>query len=155
MRSGKSFCIFGGLLVLVATYFLTFSQWHMTYSYGLGLILNLGPIFEQGDIENIIIAIIFVIFLFSGFLLILGVKSRATAIIGSLFAIGMGIFIIYIHYEAVLSVPFSKFLFFTELPLVEGIYPLHIAIDRVGLGTYVLLGGGVIGLIGGILGTSG
>ena len=154
MRTGKIFCILGGLLVLVATYFLTFSQFHIAYSYGLGLIQNLGFIFEQGDIVNNLIAIVFVIFLFSGFLLIVGIRSRATAIIGSFLAIGMGIFIFYIQYEGILSVPFTKFLFFTELPLVEGIYPLHIAIDRVGLGTYVLLSGGVIGLIGGILGTS-
>ncbi|NVM17668.1 MAG: hypothetical protein HWN80_08115 [Candidatus Lokiarchaeota archaeon] len=154
MRTGKIFCIIGGLLVLVATYLLTFSQFHMTYTYGLGLIQNLGFIFGQGDIVDIIIAILFVIFLFSGFLLVIGVKSRATAIIGSFLAIGMSVYILYIHYYGIFSVFFTKFLFFTELPLVDGIYPLHIAIDRVGLGTYVLLSGGVIGLIGGILGTS-
>ena len=154
MRSGKNFCIFGGLLVLVATYFLTFSRFHMNYTYGLGLIQNLGFIFGQGDIVDIIIAIVFVVFLFSGFFLIIGVKSRAAAIIGSFLAIGMGVFIIYIYYYEYFSVFHIKFLFFSELPLVDGIYPLHIAIDRVGLGTYVLLGGGVIGLIGGILGTS-
>ena len=86
--------------------------------------------------------------------MIIGVKRRVAAIIGSFLAIGMGVYIIYIHYYGIFSVFFTKFLFFAELPLVDGIYPLHIAIDRVGLGTYVLLSGGVIGLIGGILGTS-
>ena len=154
MGAGKILCIIGGLLVLVATYILTFSQFFTAYSYGLGLIQNLGSIFAADDIVNIIFAIVFVIFLFSGFLLIIGVKSRATALIGSFLAIGMGVYIILIYNSVLPFEFFSKFLFFIKLPLVVGIYPLHIAIGNLGLGTYVLLGGGAIGLIGGIMGTS-
>ena len=84
MRLGKLFCYLGGILVIVSTYFLTFGQFFGGYFYGLGFLLNLGDIFSLADSIDMIIAIVLILFLLSGFIILLGVKSRILAIIGCL-----------------------------------------------------------------------
>lgn len=44
------------------------------------------------------------------------------------------------------------FLIFGDVPLIEGIIPFHLMLGPVGLGTYVLIAGGALGLIAGIMG---
>ena len=154
MRLGKLFCYLGGILVLVSTYFLTFGQFFGGYFYGLGFIINLGDIFTLADSVDMIIAIVLILFLLSGFLVLLGLKSRISAIIGSLLAISVGLYFILIQFVTLPPEVIQYAFFFLRLPLVDGIIPFHVAIGVGGLGTYVLFGGGIIGLIGGIIGTA-
>jgi hypothetical protein len=94
--------------------------------------------------------IVFIVFLLSGIFILLGVKSRILAIIGSLFAIGVGVYFMLVFY---LGVPFeiSQFAFvFLDFAIVEGILPLSFNFGTISVGPILLLGGGVIGLIGGI-----
>ena len=155
MRLGKLFCILSGILVLVSTYFLTFGQFFGSYFYGLGFLLNLGDIFSLADNIDMIIAIVFILFLLAGFFVLLGVKSRISAIIGSLLAISVGLYFVLVYYANLPPEIAHYANFFLRSPMVNGIIPFHVAIDVGGLGTYILFGGGIIGLIGGIIGTNG
>lgn len=101
-----------------------------------------------------IIAIFFILFLLSGFLVLFGVKSRLLAIIGSLLAISVGLYFTLILLGDLPPEITQYAFFFVRLPIVEGILPYHVAIDLGGLGTYTLLGGGILGLLGGIMGRS-
>ncbi|MHA1913985.1 MAG: hypothetical protein ACW986_11445 [Promethearchaeota archaeon] len=154
MGSGKVFCIIGGLAALLGVFLFSFSALIPGISlYGIGLLLNLASIFTSGEIVLIIVTIVFLIFMFAGLFIIIGVKSRGLAILGSLFAILLSVYILLV---IVVSLPpdFAQFiLIFLEQDLVDGIIPLSVPLGDLSLGTYLLLGGGILGLIGGIMGT--
>lgn len=160
MGAGKVFCILGGIVTLVATYLFTFGNsafYPGQYFYGIGLILNIPNLFQSGQVLYIIIAIIGIIFLISGILIILGVKSRALAIIGSIFAIFIGMYFILAIF-LVIPLEIGQFIgIFLNYELYIGILPYHVGLGltffgTVGLGSYLLVGGGILGLIGGIIG---
>ncbi|MFX0001362.1 MAG: hypothetical protein ACFE9Q_14360 [Candidatus Hodarchaeota archaeon] len=156
MASGKIFCILGGILTLLGTYFFSFlPSLPGTYYYGLGFFLNIYSIFTSGWILYIIIAIIFIVFLLSGIFIIIGVKSKTLALIGSLFVLGFGVYMILAFYVFGLTSDITIFMAqFINAPLVEGIIPFDLFLGPFSLGTYILIGGGVLGLIGGIKGPS-
>ncbi len=160
MGAGKIFCILGGIVTLLACYLFSFGDFPLlpgAYFYGLGLFLNIGDVFGSGIALAIVFAILGIILMFSGLLIILGVKSRAIGIIGSVFAIFMSVWFLLSFYMVFTGDLLLGVTVFVNLPLVEGIIPLHVGLGgsifaTVGLGTYLLLGGGVLGLIGGIMG---
>jgi len=115
--------------------------------------MNIPLLFTSGDVVYIIMTIIFIIFLLSGIFILIGGKSRVLAVIGSLFAIGVGVYFILVFYIGV-SFEISQFAFvFLDFAIVEGILPLNINIGTVSVGPILVLGGGVIGLIGRIIDT--
>ena len=98
-------------------------------------------------------AIVFIIFLLSGIFILGGLKSRKLAYLGSLFAIGVGVYFILVFY---ISLPFeiSQFAFmFLDHAIVEGILPLNISLGAISIGPILVLAGGVLGLIGAITDT--
>ena len=115
--------------------------------YGIGFIMNISASFTS-DILDIIMVIVFSIFLLSGIFILIGVKIRGLAIIGSLFAIGVSVYFILVFYIGMLDPQFA-FMFLDDA-IIEGILPLNIPIGTVSLGPILVLAGGVLGLIGGI-----
>ena len=156
MGAGKIFCILGGILTLLATYFFSFMpSIPGTYYYGLGFFLNIYSIFTSEWILYIVIAVVFIIFLLAGIFIILGVKSRKLALFGSIFVLGFGVYMILAFYAFGLSSDISIFMRqFLYSALIDGIIPFDLFLGPFSLGTYLLIGGGVLGLIGGIKGTS-
>ena len=163
MGAGKIFCIIGGIVTLLACFLFSFGDFPLfpgSYFFGLGLFLNIGDIFASGLVLAIVFAILGIILMISGLLIILGVKSRAIAIIGSIFAIFMSVWFLLSFYLVFTGDLLLGVTVFVNVPLVEGFIPLHVGLGgtlfaTVGLGTYLLLGGGVLGLIGGIMGPDG
>ena len=151
MGAGKILCIIGGIITLLATYLFSFTL----FAFGLGFVMNIPILFQSGDPLIITMTIVFIIFLLAGLFIILGVKSRAIAIIGSVFAIVVSIYFILTFYGLMPPVMAQFAIMFLHLPLVLGIIPLDVMLGPVGLGTYLLLGGGVLGLVGGIMGPDG
>jgi hypothetical protein len=160
MAAGKFFVIVGALLTLVSTFFFSFfNAGGSTYGWGIGFILNLSDIMENpgtyvpGETMTVyIVAIVLIVFLASGILQLLGLAARAFAILGSIIVLGMGIVILIAVYDWVPDMtPYASLL--VSDPIAPGIFPLDVPLGGVSLGTYLLLGGGALGLIGGIMGT--
>ncbi len=148
MGAGKIFCILGGIVTLLATFLFSF----MPSGYGIGFILNIPTWFSTGDVLIIIMTIVFIIFLFAGIFIILGIKSRALAIIGAILAIAVGVYWM-LSISGILPIAVSQFvIMFAHVPLVDNIIPIDLMLGPYGLGIYLLVGGGVLGLIGGIMG---
>ncbi len=156
MGAGKIFCILGGIISLVATLFFSFYT-SPSIGYGIGLFLNFATIFS-GNILGIVFGILFAIGVVSGLFILIGAKSRALAIIGSIFALLLGILLLLFYGLGIslLADIDSSLGFFIAAPLVDGIIPFDLALGlgSMSLGTVLLIGGGVLGLIGGIMGTS-
>ena len=149
MGASKIYFLIGGLVTLLATFLFSFHTYFPGVDiYGIGFLMNIPALFTSGDILVIIMTIVFIIFLLSGIFILLGVKSRVVAIIGSLFAIGVSGYFIFVFYIGMLDPQFA-FMFLDDA-IIEGILPLNIPIGSISIGSILLLAGGVLGLIGGI-----
>ena len=152
MGAGKIFCILGGIVTLLATFLFSFAGTAPIYLYYIGLLRNLGIWFGTGDIVIIIMIVVFLVVMLSGVFILVGVKSRVLAIIGSILAIALGAYLM-LSFFGILPIDVSQFaLLFVGDALVEGIIPLNVPLGDASLGTYLMLVGGVLGLIGGIMG---
>ncbi|MFX0021459.1 MAG: hypothetical protein ACFE9S_03985 [Candidatus Hermodarchaeota archaeon] len=154
MASGKVLCILGGIIVLVGTFLFPFFYIDPAYTYYIAFLMNIGTWFNTGEALITIMVIVFLVIMFSGVFILIGAKSRAMAIIGSLLAIIMAAYWILVIY---LDLPFEIEIFsfmFLDTALVDGIIPVPLSIGAPGLATWLFLGGGVLGFIGGIMGPS-
>ncbi|MFW9945479.1 MAG: hypothetical protein ACFFDX_01480 [Candidatus Odinarchaeota archaeon] len=158
MKTGGILALIGGIISLFACFLLSFYQFGpYTYGWGTGLLLNAGYWIEAATIygETLIIVavIVFIIFIFGGVLQIIGIKSRATAIIGALFSILLAVFFILFLSGALAGWYDIAILAFTFTGPVGSVgpLPLHVGLGDFGLGVFVLLAGGVLSLVGGIL----
>jgi len=171
MGNGKIVCIIGAVLTLLSTYFFAFGYVPLTGFgfFGIGFIMNMDNIFEDifsysvlfggYDIVVYILFVLLIFFIISGFIQLAGIKSRAAAIIGSIMPIFISLVFIANFYDVLFPDPIPYITsFFWAQSIVEGIVPLHIFAGTIGtsmqvsLGTYILLGGGILGIIGGIMG---
>lgn len=101
---------------------------------------------------------LFLVFLLAGFLILVGLKSRVVGLIFSLFPIGVGVMFVLLFFTEILGPISGSFgtLFLGEQ--IGGFLPVHVdlgaispALSGVGLGSFFLLGGGTLGLIGSVL----
>lgn len=105
-----------------------------------------------------ILFIVFIIFLVAGLLQFVGLKSRIVGIIFSLFPLGVGVMLILVFFTEILGPISGSFaaLFLGEelvgfLPYLVDIGAFLPAYSGVGIGSFFLVGGGLIGLIGSAL----
>ncbi|MFX1277953.1 MAG: hypothetical protein ACFFA3_00950 [Promethearchaeota archaeon] len=166
METGKLLSLLSGIITILATYFFS---WYAIdtvppyYANGLGIINNLGAMFT--DAENLgstlnipgfslyIIAVGFILFLAAGLFLILGMKKRVFAAIGTLLTLGIATLIFLGSYRVISVDDWITNILGTDSPLVEDIIPLKI-LDFGGfdIGMYLLYAGGIIGLVATVYG---
>ncbi|MHA2008386.1 MAG: hypothetical protein ACXABO_03915 [Promethearchaeota archaeon] len=173
MKIGKILVLLGAILTLVSTFFFSFGETvgalGRTQISGIGFLFNIPDIFGNvawwetfngGEATLIyIFAIVFILFIFSGVIQLVGLKSSVVAIVGSIIALAFSIFIIiFITHTPPWNINRYSSLFWSA-PISDGILPLEIPIidiynsfyNRMSLGTITLVIGGGVGLVGGII----
>lgn len=165
MERGQVLSIIAGIITILATYlfsWLAVTIGTIYYVNGIGIIVNLPGMFTNaealGTTLNIpsfalyIIAGFFILFLISGILQIIGVKSRAVVIIGSIMPILLGVAALMTSADIIPRNLWIQNILGTDQPLIAGIIPLQLlALEVVDIGAYLLFAGGAIGIIAGIL----
>jgi len=160
MALGKIFIILGALLSILGTYvFAIFLFWPGVVGSGLGFALNIIDIFALDPallgIDAIIfylMLVIFIIWLASGVLQLVGLKSKIVGIIFSLFPLGVGIMFLLVFYTTILGPISGLFTLFTIGEHFGSFFPILVDIGAgTGLGAFFLVGGGTLGLVGSIL----
>jgi hypothetical protein len=159
MGAGKILILLGGLLTLASTFFLSFyGVGGGVYGSGLGFIFNIADImanpgsYVAGETMVVyIVAIVYIVFLISGVLQLVGMASRVIAIIGSIIVLAVGILMLLVLLN-ILPVYAPYITLFEHTHIVPGL-PFDYALGPASLGMYLLLAGGALGFIGGILGT--
>ena len=160
MAAGKILIILGALLTILGTYvFALFLFFAGVVGSGLGFAMNLFDIIALDPsllgIDAIIfyiMLVIFAIWLVSGILQLVGLKSRIVGIIFSLFPLGVGIMFLLVFYTTILGPISGLFTLFTIGEHFGSFFPILVDIGGgTGLGAFFLIGGGALGLIGSIL----
>ena len=156
MAVGKIFIILGALLTILGTYvFAVFGVSATVVGSGLGFAMNLVSIIgvDPGSdaIVFYIMLVVFIGWLASGVLQLVGLKSRIVGLIFSLFPLAVGLMFVLFVYTEILGMMTFVFMLFTSGDLIGGFYPILVDLGTLGLGTYFLVGGGALGLIGCIM----
>lgn len=165
MEKGSILSLISGIIVIAATFLLTWFTVGAANASGIGLIMNLSDYFTNAEaiailwgVETFVLYIVaacYILFLASGVLLIIGVKSRVVAIIGAIMPILMAIAILFGSLDMPADIITYVDVFLDIEGLIPDIIPYTLELGpsgtvstaTVALGTYVMLGGGVLGLI--------
>ena len=162
MGKGKKLIFIGGILTLIGTYlfiWFEFSYITVQYASGIGGINNFMDLLLNNKFYRVkyglpgwviqIIAILMLIFLISGILQLIGKKNRKIGIVGTILPLLMGLMLVLGGMISLLAF-FLRYLqiYGTTESLIEGI-PIHIVIyGRASIGSFLVLAGGILGLIG-------
>ena len=158
MGVGKPLALLGGLITLLGTYiFAIYGGTGSSVGSGIGFILNLPELFRDAEANALflstpvalyyVLVIVFIIFLASGVLQILSMRSRAVGFIFSLFPWGVGLMFLFIAYTDILGIRSSFFVVYFVGEHYGDFFPILIELGYVDLGAYLLIAGGVIGVI--------
>lgn len=157
MGAGKVFAFLGGILTLVGTFVFAIKGVVGDVSSGLGFAMNIPDLFTNADTNAPAIStpvplyyvyvVIFIIFLASGVLQMLSIQSRAVGFIFSLFPLVVGLTFILVEYTAVLGVKTAFFQNFFGGVQYGDFYPILLNVGDLALGVYLLLAGGVLGVL--------
>ncbi|MBY9005226.1 MAG: hypothetical protein KGD63_00525 [Candidatus Lokiarchaeota archaeon] len=163
MGAGKYLAIIAAILTILGSYVFAMFPGTApnTVASALGVFEDIGQTFESADSYGsamggvwvvYIVIILMIIFAISGFVQLIGIKSRAGIFIFSLFPLVIGTIMlmaitipisnIYINYMmAVLS----------DSPLIEDTFPYLLNIGDLGLGVILVVAGGAVGIISAVL----
>ncbi|TXT61233.1 MAG: conserved membrane protein of unknown function [Promethearchaeota archaeon] len=164
--TGKILTAVGGILVIVATFLLTWITDGGTIYYGLNFVMNLMGMFTDAGTwaSNLgfsgmsfmayIFAILYILFILSGIFLLIGIKVRALSIIGAIMPLVLGVFLLLFYTFGITLGPVGEDLFSPfggSFQIVSGILPFGLTLDflNLDLGALILLVGGVLGIVSG------
>jgi len=157
MSAGKVFAFLGGILTLVGTFVFAVFGTTGVIGSGLGFAMNIPDLFENADAWALLIDIpvvlyyvyivLFIIFLASGVLQMLSIQSRAVGFIFSLFPLAVSVMILLLVYTDILGITSAFFTLFFFGEQYGDFYPILVNLGDVALGTYLLLAGGVLGVL--------
>jgi len=159
MKSGQVLALLSGIITILGTF--VFAIYGVAGAFagsGIGFITNLGDLFSNAEAIALflgldvwiiyLLTILFLIFLVSGILQMLGVKSRVLGFIFSLFPLVVGFMIIIFFYTDILGPTTAVFTFYFIGEHFGDFFPIIVNLGNVGLGAYLLVGGGVLGILG-------
>jgi hypothetical protein len=157
MGAGKILMIIGALLTLLGTYVFAIYGGVGIVGSGIGFILNTADLFTDAatyaallSIDVIIfylLVVVFLIFLASGVLQLLGMKNRIVGLLFSLFPLGVGLMFVALAYTDFLGIKSAFFALFFIGEQFGNIYPILLELGDLALGAYLILGGGVLGVV--------
>ncbi|MHA1234917.1 MAG: hypothetical protein ACTSQL_07505 [Promethearchaeota archaeon] len=153
MALGKIFIILGALLTILGTWvFATILFFPGYVGSGLGFAMNLPSIIGVDPGADAVVfyllLVLFIAWLASGVLQLIGLKSRIGGIIFSLIPLAIGLMLILLLYTEILGMMSAVFTLMTIGEQIGGFFPILVPLGDLGLGTYFLLGGGVLGIVG-------
>ena len=165
----KKLSVISGIITLVATFLFSWIALEIGiggtiyYANGIGIIKNLPAMFT--DAESIgstleipvfafyILAGIFILFLASGVLQILGIKHRAFVLVGTIVSLGIAMLLWLSNVDVIDKANWVYYILGTDEPLVENIIPLKIFdLSTFDIWLYLLYAGGILGIVASVYG---
>ena len=172
MNTGQKLCIIAAIITLIASYLFYWYSYEYIDIYnvgGMGLLEKYLDLWFNTNWNAVVLGLplvfyyglvgIFTLFLISPILIALGTKKRSLAFLGSIMPLVIGLMIflyamnihqlLYPYFNSVPTFMGWLTLFSDAEPLIAGIIPYTLTYkDHFEfIGTYILIGGGVMGLI--------
>ena len=147
--AGKALSAIGGILVIVASFVFALDVSTGNTMTGLNAIINFMNLINPLDIIALVLAILFIL---SPILILIGIKSRATSIIGAIIPLVLGLWLVLGVFITLPIDLLSYFEFLDGYYTVMGIIPMSFELIGMQIGALLLLVGGLLALIGGIMG---
>lgn len=157
MKSGGILALLSGIITLLGTYVIAIYGITGIVGSGIGFILNLGDLFANAETIATALAapvwwyfiylIGFIVFLASGALQIVGMKNRFVSLVFSLFPLAVGLMFFFIAYTDILGIKSLFFAFVFAGEQYGNIFPFLVPLGDLALGTYILIAGGVLGIV--------
>lgn len=160
MGAGKTLAIVGGILVIVATYLLAWFTINGKFAYGVGGIMSIPALFTDPwsfeSTYNIdfwafyIVGALIILFILSPIFMLVGAKSRGATAFGSILPLVIGLAIV-LDMFGIFTIPYLVDLLdlFEYGSLYAPYIPYLFELDFLNgsIGPYILLVGGLLGLI--------
>ena len=149
--------VLGAVLTLLGTYFFAlFPSTPPLVGSGLGFAMGLPTIITATPDPSVAILyylflVLFIVWLGSGVLQLVGLKSKVVGIIFSLVPLGIGVMFVLQTQTTILGPMTEMFFNMTEGEVYFNFIPYLYELLGMGLGVYALLAGGTLGLIGSLL----
>ena len=149
--------VIGAVLTLLGTYvFALFPSFPPLVGSGLGFAMNLPAIFTTTPDPSIAIVfylllVLFIAWLASGVLQLVGLKSKIVGAIFSLVPLAIGVMFFLLVYTSILGPMTATFFLMTSGEVYFDLIPMFIELGGIGLGVYFLVAGGALGFIGSLL----
>jgi len=145
--------VIGAVLTLLGTYvFALFPFLFGTLGSGLGFAMNLPMIIGVDPGADAVVfyllLVLFIVWLASGVLQFVGLKSKVVGIIFSLVPLAIGLMFVLLVYTEILGAMSALFFLMTVADPISEFFPMYIELAGMGLGVYLLLAGGVLGVVG-------
>ncbi|MBY9009055.1 MAG: hypothetical protein KGD74_04230 [Candidatus Lokiarchaeota archaeon] len=145
--------VIAAVLTLLGTYlFALFPSFPPLVGSGLGFAMNLPMIIGLDPGADAVVfyllLVLFIVWLASGALQLVGLKSKIVGIIFSLVPLAIGLMFVLLVYTEILGAMSATFFLMTSGEVIGGVIPILIEIGGMGLGVYFLLAGGVLGVVG-------
>ena len=157
MGAGKYLAIIAALLTILGTFLFSWLGVATIHMSGLGFFNEIGTKMQNIDLFALgagvdtivayILIVLVILVIISGFIQLAGIKSRAAIGIFSIFPLILGFIFILGEYANVL---FNEAVFIGIMTIgnqIGDVIPFNIALDGLNLGVYLILGGGVLGII--------
>jgi len=156
LELGKILLILGALLTILGTYvFAVFVTFPGYVGSGLGFAMRIFDIIAidpgADAFAFYFMLVLFIAWLVSGVLQLVGLKVKIVGLIFSLVPLAIGIIFLLFMYTEILGMMTFVFMILTTGEHFGGVYPVLVLLGDLGLGTYFLIGGGVLGLIGSLM----
>jgi len=164
MGAGKTLMILGALLNLLGTFVFAIYGWPGTVGSGIGFALNINDLIANANayatalsidiVLFFILMVIFILFLGSSSAQWFGVGSkvwnRIIGFITSLFPLGVGLWFLGLFYNPDILSVYRQYilaeLFFSGEHF-GNIFPILLELGNLGLGAYLITGGGLLGVV--------
>lgn len=148
--------VIAAVLTILGTWlFALFPSFPPLVGSGLGFAMNIPMIIGIDPGADAVVfylmLVLFIAWLASGVLQLVGLKSRIVGIIFSLIPLAIGIMFVLLVYTTVLGTMTATFFLMTSGEVIGGFIPILVEIGGMGLGVYFLLAGGVLGIVGSVM----
>ena len=154
-KAGKILALIGGLLTLIGVFFFSLYTNGTGYNYGIFGVVALLDLLSGSGWQVLVFSIFYILYLLSFILILIGIKSRALAIIGSLFPLAILVIVLLGAFDVWLA-PFTILIDNVGaggMPALS-IFPFSLdalLISSIDLGTWIVGLGGLLALISGFI----
>ncbi|MHA1111020.1 MAG: hypothetical protein ACTSR4_04885 [Candidatus Hodarchaeales archaeon] len=156
VKAGKMLALIGGILTFVGVFFFSLYTDVSGYNYGIVGAMAILDLLSGSGWQLLVFSIFYILYLLSFILILIGIKSRVLAIIGSLFPLAILVIVLLGAFN-LWAVPFHLLvdnIGAGGMPQLAGIFPFSfdaLIVANIDLGTWIVGLGALLALISGFI----